>query len=363
MASYRFLAYDLRTNVLIDELPLAIKRFGDVLNGVGEFEATLSMPENSVQVRSLLAATIPERTVVYVERDGVLLNAYVIWSRVRQSDQPMRLNGLTLPSLLRRNRLNATITATGVDQFTIANTLVNYIQSQQGGNFGITTLATVSGVLRDRVYNGYERKNAYDALAELGAVENGFDWAIDIAWSAGVPTKTLRLSYPRRGRIAGSTGIVFESGKNITDYTFTEDGLRSARSIDAFGSGDGNDMKITTATDTALLDAGYPLTSDYVSHKDVTVTATLDGYARDAVRARSMTPTFLAITVDPSDVEASLGSFIVGDDAYVSITDRQLPRQDDGSPGHAGYYRILGYDVLIPEAGPERVSVTLGTIL
>ncbi len=361
MTDYRFLAYDLRTNTPIAELPLSIRTFGGVLNGAGAFNAALPVEVATAALHR--SATIPERTIVYVDRDGVLLDGFIIWTRSRKPSQPMSIAGASIPSYFKRNAIVANLTYAATDQFAIARGIIDHLQSQAGANIGIVTGSATSGVTRDRRYYGYERKNVGDAVAELAAVENGFDWSIDVAWSAGVPVKTLNLSYPRRGRIAGSTGVVFATQKNILDYEFVEDGTRSARTVDALGAGDGADMRISTAADTALLDAGYPLTRETISHKDVTVQATLDAHATAAMRARATTPTFLSLTVDPNDIDAGLGTWIVGDDVLVQITDEHFPVQADGTAGYSAYHRILAYEVDVPDTGPETVRVTLGTIL
>lgn len=360
MATWRFLAYDLRTNVALADLPLSVRQFGGVLNGAGTFTAQIPVERSTAAL--LMSATIPERTVVYIERDGVLFDGFIIWQRSRQPNQPMSLQGASIPSIWKRNRIVADLAYTATDQHTIFRNLVTHLQSQAGADSGVVVGSGLSGVTRDRTYYGYERKNIGDALAELAAVDNGFDWSVDVAWDAGVPVKNLILSYPRRGRIAGSTGIVFESAKNIIGYTFTEDGTRSARAVDVLGAGDGTDMKISTAVDTALLDAGYPLTTEVMSYKDVTVQSTVDAHATAAMRARSKTPTFLELTVAPDDIDAGLGTWIVGDDALVRITDDNFPIQSDGTPGYQAYHRIIAYDVDIPDEGPEVVKIVLGTI-
>jgi hypothetical protein len=363
MSTYRWLAYDLRTNVALAELPLAVKSFSGQLNGAGAFSATMGV--DVATSTALKTATTPERTIVFVERDGVILDGFIIWRRTFKPEQPVRIEGASIPSYLRRNRIVTSWAYVATDQFTMARGIVDHLQSQTGANIGIATGSGTCGVLRDRTYYGYERKNLGDALAELAAVDNGFDWAIDCSWNTSVPPapqKVLTLSYPRRGRIAGSTGVIFELGKNIVDYTFDEDGSRSARAVDAIGSGDGVDMKISTAVDTSLLDAGYPLTAETIAHKDVVVQATLDAHATAAMRARSKTPTFLSLVIDPSDVDAGLGTWIVGDDALVRITDTNFPLQSDGQPGYQQYHRIIAYSVDIPDDGPETVTVVLGSI-
>ena len=163
---YRYLAYDLRTNDALDELPLSNVKYGGILNRAGEFSATLKVTRRTAQLRR--ANSTPERTIVYVERDGVIQEqaAYVIWiRRTRAAPAPLQLAGASLQSYLHRNRIVTNPAPfVDVDQFTIAQALVNLMQAQNGADVGIVVGSNLSGVLRSRTYYGYERKNIGDAL-------------------------------------------------------------------------------------------------------------------------------------------------------------------------------------------------------
>lgn len=368
MATYRWLAYDLMSMQALAELPLADVTYSGALNGAGVLTATLAIPAGDpVTGRHLLAATVPERTVIFPDRDRRLMDGYVVWVRTRRPGQPVRLQAASIASLLRRNRLVTDYTATDVDQFTIARQLVDAIQAQPGGNFGIDTSdTTLSGRVRTRSWKAYERKNIGEALSQLGAVEDGFDWSIDVAWSATavpVPEMRLALGYPQRGRLAGETGVVFSTEKrNLLGYEFTEDGTRSARAVDAFGAGDGADMLISTAARTDWLDAGWPLTAEQISHKDVVEADTLAGHAAAEVADRAATPSFLTVAIAPDDIDAGLGTWITGDMALVEISDEVFPTQADGSAGFREYLRIINWSVTVPSAGAETVEVILGRV-
>lgn len=312
---------------------------------------------STIDMRVLLAATVPERTIIYVERDGVLLDGYVVLQRkLEGGDTPsVQLQGASSLAVLRRNRVVSTLEWAAADQFQIARDLVTHMQLQPGGDIGIDVGSGTSGVARDRTYPARERKNLGDALAELAAVIDGFDFAVDVAWVAGQPAKQLTLSYPRRGRVAGSSGLAVVAGKNLVSYSKLEDGTRSARSVDAFGAGDGEDMLISTATRTDLIDAGWPLTADTVAHKDVTRQDTLDGHALAAVAARAATPEFWSVVVDPDDPECALGSWIIGDDVLLEVFDELHP------DGYRRHHRIVEAAVTVPDSGKETVTLTLGS--
>lgn len=362
-------AYDLRTNTALAELPLRA-RCGDVLNGVGMFEATLQLPAGSpAAVRALLDATTPERTIVYASRDGRMLGGWIIWTRTRGSAGTVQLRGASVLSFLRRNRLVATLGwnadptygrwggtwASPDDQFTIARALINALQVQPGGNILIdTTDATLSGVVRERIYWAHERKNVGDALVELSAVENGFDFAFACAWVAGAPKITLRLGYPRLGRLAADNQVVIESGKNLLSWSIDEDGSRSARSVDAVGAGDGPNMLVTTSTRSEWIAAGWPLTADMVSHKTVTDMATLAAHAAAASAERAATPQWLQVTVAPDDPDGGLGAWTLGDFARVSITDTAMP-----DPFTANV-RIIGWQLTAGDT--DELALTLAQV-
>lgn len=368
MAVWRFDAHDLRTNVKLAELPLVGVSYGETLNGAGDFTATLPLNvqgANSATTQASVASlftssSMPERTALYLYREGTLRGGGVIWGRRRAKGKPATITGAGFWSFFRTQNLRTTQTYSATDQLAIAQSLVTVAQAVTGADIGVTVGSETSGQLRIRTYNSYELKQIAEAVEQLAAVDNGFDFAIDLQPG---PVKVLTLSFPRRGRTAGSTGVAFVDGKNLLDYEVNEDGTRSARVFTAVGAGDGANMLLSTQTRTDLIDAGYPATSATGSFKDVNVQATLDAHALGEVNARANTPAFWTVTVDPDDPEAGLGTWIIGDDALLEIPDDDnFPRGLDGSPGYRAYHRILASSVQIPEAGKEAVKAVLGPV-
>lgn len=368
MAVWRYDAHDLRTNLKLAELPLIGVGYEEILNGAGSFDATLQLQvegatsptAKATQAALLTSSSIPERTALYLYRDEVLRGGGIVWQRRRGKGRPASLSGAGFWSYFRSQHLRTTATYALVDQLAIARALVTLAQAITGSNIGVTLGAEVSGVPRIRTYNSYELKQIAEAVEQLAAVDDGFDFGVDLQPG---PIKVLTLSYPRRGRIAGTTGVAFVDGKNIIDYEVLEDGTRSARTFTAIGAGDGIDMRLSTQSQTDLIDNGYPATSATGAFKDVKVQATLDGHARAELSARAMTPTFWKVTVDPDDPDGGLGTWIIGDDALLEIPDDDnFPRGADGSSGYRSYHRILSAKVSIPQVGKENVVVTLGPV-
>jgi hypothetical protein len=344
--AYRYLVGDLNPssgNGLRDEVPFSTVRFSRILNRPGGFAATIPLRHP----KATRANLDPGRTAVHVERDGVIVWSGVLWTaRASVEGAALDVGGEGWWSYFRRRRLRATKAYAAQDQLAIARDLVNWAQAQQGGNVGVVVGSETSGVVRDRTYWHYERKPIGEAVEQLAAVEDGFDFAVDVAYEAGVIVKRLRLHYPRRGRI---TPLVWDLGANLEGLSQEVDAARAANVVDALGAGEGDSMLIATAADTSQL-ASYPLLEDTVSLKDVSGPATLQAHAalELANRARPATtlPTLLARQANP---DTALGTFLEGDSVRVKAS--------DGWVAVDARMRVQSYEVSVDQDGREQVAV------
>lgn len=109
---------------------------------------------------------------------------------------------------------------------------------------------------------------------------------------------------------------------------------------------------MSTAQDLTKLAEGWPLLDDQANYSDVTDQTVLDNLAIGQVLATSYPPTTLTI-VAPPYVDPILGTYEVGDEARVIITDSRFPNTLDT------VYRIVALSVQPGENGPERVTLTL----
>lgn len=360
MATYRYLTADLLTNAVLAELPLSDVDIQLALNDAGSFTGKLPLSDPVVRAIDPIGSTQPGRTAIYVDRDGVLLWGGVLWTRRYDgATGHLELGGKEFLSYFDARRITADAVFTAADQLTIARSLVNTAQAVSGGNIGVQVGAETSGVTRDRTYYAYELKSVGEALRQLAAVDNGFDLAIDVAYSGGVPSKFLRLGYPRRGQIAARSGWVWEFPGNVQGYSWPEDATSQAITSWATGGGSGPGSLLASATSTAQLDAGYPLLEAVHSYGDVIDQTTLQSYATADAKALA-TPVTIPVLDVRGDLDPMVGSYITGDELRLRIADDRFPGTAT-SVGLDTTYRIVRIGVKPPGAGgEEHVTLTLG---
>ena len=359
--TYRYLFADLLTNEIIAELPLTGVAFTQQLNQAGTLQGHLLLSGMATAQFNVNESTIPGRTAIYVDRNGDLIWGGVIWGRTYNSaDQTLNLTAREFESYFERRRITTTIDFTNTDQLIIARTILNTAQATPSGDIGVIVGSETSGILLSRTYYNYELKGVYNAIQDLSRGEDGFDFNIKVDYDplTNEPTKTLILGYPRTGTvydINDPEAFVFEfPAGNIVEYEYPEDGAIAANTVYALGAGSNEGKLIETAQDTALIADGWPLLEEQANYSDVTDATYLQELAIGQVLAVAYPPTTIKIVV-PAYVSPELGTYAIGDDARLIITDERFPNTLDA------IYRIVGLSVQPGEDGPERVTLTLTT--
>jgi hypothetical protein len=358
MAQYRYLFADLLSNQIIAELPLTGVNFTQQLNAAGTLTGHLLLSGVNSNAMNVPAGTIPGRTALYVDRDGVLVWGGIIWNRsYTSSNQTLSLQAREFESYFERRRITSTVAFNNTDQLAIVQSIVNTAQTATNGNIGLTVGTETSGVLVSRTYYGYEYKTVFSAIQDLSRSSQGFDFNILIAYdSNGNPSKTLRLAYPRYGKVYSATSTTqavldLPSG-NIVEYEYAEDAITAANTVYALGAGSNEGKLISTQTDPTKITAGWPLLEEQANYSDITDSTLLTNLASSQVKTVSYPPITMKVVL-PTYVDPILGSYEVGDDIRVRITDDRFPT------GLDTYYRLVAYNVTVGENGPERVTMTL----
>jgi hypothetical protein len=361
---YRYLFADLLTNQILAELPITGVSFTQQLNTAGTFTGHLLLSGVNAAGLNVSNGTIPGRTAVYVDRNGTLVWGGVLWGREYNSTtQTLTFQAREFLSYFERRRITQTLAYTNIDQLALAQAIISNAQGAAGGNIGLLYnqdpgSSNTSGILVSRTYYNYEYKQVLAAVQDLAKQTSGFDFEISVYYDGdGNPAKSFNTYYPKSGDTYSSTSAsapVFQLPGNMVEYVYPEDGTIAANTIYALGAGSNEGKLIQVATDSTKLASGWPLLEDQANYSDTTDSALLAGLAAGQITAVSYPPTTLKVVAPPSQ-EPQFGTYEIGDEVRVIITDNRFPTTNDA------IYRLVALSVTPGEDGPERVTLTLTT--
>ena len=342
MARYRYLVSDVWGNVR-EEIPFADVSYTPQLNAAGSFQGSLPVEH----AKATRAALEPMASAVWVERDRSLVWGGVVAGVAAEATVTVTAAGFWTYFTARHVRHRKEYVDT--DQLQIVADLVSYAQTQPDGSIGlqVSMPGEGSGVLRTRIYESWERKSIAEAVEELAAMEDGFDFSIEPLYgSDGRPNKVLLLSYPRRGQ---RREIALDLAKNLVGLPrWSIDGARLSNLVDATGLGDAETMLIATAE--ASDRGAYPRLESVVSYRDEGEFSNLLARA-DADLARTRVPVeHLACDVRP-DADIKPGAFTLGDTLWC--------RARRGFVQVDGEYRVTSFTVDVDDEHNEKLSINL----
>lgn len=319
---YRFLICDLKTGDVLDSAPFTIEgSLTRVLQGHGAGTLTLPVqhPKCPPNWENL---ALPWRSLVLVldEADRIVWHG-VPTNRTRRGGGVVVLPCVTLEGYLLR-RYVPSLAYLQRDQALIAKDLA----ALAGDSVGLPLEydCPPTGVLRDRVYADDENARAYNRLQELAAVENGFNWTIDVAWADDTHTRvryTFRTGYPHLGYRTGTPEHVFELPGNVSGYEYEEQWgeTDAATHVRAIGDGDG-ETKVASApiVDTLRESSGWPRLEAREQFSGVTEQHTIDSHGQALAAQLFGGQGVISLTVRDG-VGTSLGDLTLGDSARVQI--------------------------------------------
>lgn len=376
--TYTYLFCDLRTDTVLAELPLASVTYSFELNGIGKLTGTIPYNAETLPLDPETAST-PARTAVYVDRDGVLVWGGIIWTR-QDATGGKQIQASEFLSYYQHRYVKKTLsTDTSLlinpayvdaggqrlysDQRFVVWSLLRYANDQPGGAIGVDInplAAPADGITRDVTYFGYERPEIYKSIGDLAAADNGFDFAIEVGWTSSAnnqPPRRYRRArswYPRRGRDADDSGLVFSKGGgagSILSYDWPEDGTSMVTEMSGLGAGTGEAKIVKTAIEQDLIASGWPLLEGVATYDGVTDEDQVQGLTNadlDAASGSQVQPTFEV----SADTDPQFGSYSVGDEAlFVIDPEPQSPN------GREGVLRIVSIENTSVN-GPERVRLT-----
>lgn len=319
---YRFVLCSLKTGRVLYEMPFTIAgSLSRLLQGFGA--GTLTLPILDPACSATWAQDVlPWRSLVLVvdEHDRILWHG-IPTNRLRRGTSIVSYPCVTIEGYLLR-RYTPDLVFEAVDQTAMAAALATVAADAAG--IPLTIDAPASRVIRDRVYADDENARLYARLQELAAVENGFNWMMDVVWSDADQISVryvFRTGYPHLGNRTPTPEHVFELPGNVTDFEFDErwgDG-DAATDVRAFGDGD-SEAKVMSrpVVDTVREAAGWPRLEERRSFSGVTEQHTIDAHAARLGRQLFAGQELITLTVR-EDAGTRLGDLNLGDTARVRI--------------------------------------------
>jgi hypothetical protein len=356
MTTYNYVFYSLRNEQVIAEIPLFGVDLNQKINGPGQMNASFQLDQNGKRNQDLTDATIPGRTAVAVERNGVAVWTGIVWSRTYQSQaktcQLFIFGFEVYPS---RQRILTTFNHTN-STYNIFVTAWTEMLSVAGRNLNINlpALGPFPDLPRSVVVDASEFKYYGEILSELSdAKDDGLDWTIDVTRVGSQYVKTLRVGVPTFGAEQSADQLIFEYPGCITNYYETESIASSATHLLVLGSGDGETTLKSEINLDSLIDAdGWPRWDFDVNRKDVQNQTILDGIGQQQSLIRRPPMSVIKATAK-ANVDPVFGSYALGDNCTLVISDPKhaIPLQLST--------RIIGWD-LKPQSSSttEEVSIS-----
>lgn len=354
---YTYLATDLSTGAIRDEIPFSEVSFSRRLNDVGTFNGTVILDTSKNGSYSAVRRSVLSEgdTGIWVLRDGVPVWGGILWAfRADLTTRRVSFAGQDFLSYFKKRVLLTNKVYTADDQFSIVDDLVTWAQSNPNGDIGMTvSWSALSGVLRDRTY--YWKEGGYtilELIENLAAVEDGFEFGLEYSGSQSAGfNHDLRLSYPRRGR---NTGVVIDPRKNAQLLSWSSQADQMINSLYGFGAGDvttPNASAISEVQTDAVSLTQYLLFEEIRTWSDVSRIATLSGHVAETLSRLKYPLQHLTVAVRHDDPDAGLGTLITGDTVRV--------KADDGFISIDTDWRVVSINVTISSEGSEVVEYEL----
>ena len=319
---YRFLVCELKTGLVLDSAPFTIEgELTRVLQGHGS--GTLSLPVLHPECPANWDQLIlPWRNLVLVLDE----DERIVWHGVPNDDPTDSLDTVSFPCVTLEGyflrRYVPSLAYVGRDQSDIARDLASLCGDAAG--IPLEYDCPPTGVLVDATYADDENARVYNRLQELAAVEDGFNWTVDVDWTDDSHTRvkyTFRTGYPYLGYRTATPEHVFDLPGNISGFDSSRpwgDG-DAATHVRAIGDGDA-ESKVMSApiVDTVREAAGFVRLEDRRHFSGETDQGRINSHAQAMAAQLFGGQNVVTVTVRDG-VGTSLGDLTLGDTARVSI--------------------------------------------
>lgn len=233
---------------------------------------------------------------------------------------------------------------TNTDAGSIAWDLIDTVQTDTNGDFGITQGSISTSVNRTIAYT---RKSVKDAIEDLAIADNGFDFEVDV-------NKIFNVYYPERGVDLSANTIFRYPSSHVIDIHEFRDASRLANKIHAIGSGFGLE-EVYVERDNTQSQSTFSVRERIIPIKDMPNATVLGDIADEAVNVLgNVIPSYRVRFINSDDFSPNLSSFGIGDTIGLLISKNYFNIDQS--------FRVFEIDVRVAENDLETVDLTIGLI-
>lgn len=327
MGDYTYIFGTMLTESVIAEIPCYGVIMDMEINKGGTFQGTYQLDMTGHDNETLRNASIPGKTWIAVERNGVCVWHGFVWSRVYSAQsKSLQLYAMSFDQYPRKRLVRDDFSFVDIEQRNIFRTFWNQIQSVEGGNLNINIPSSFPNAeLKSLEVLTTDSKYYNEVMSEIADGSNGFDWYVAVTKDGTNYRKDLLIGYPTLG-VGESDGMVtFEYPGSITQYYMTEAMAEAGTNVFVFGAGEGSEMITSSFTNSDMFGFGWPRWDVDVAAKDVDNQAALNQIAIQEGGLRRPPMSIFKIQV-LGDAVPEFGSYNLGDACKIIITDPRNPQ-------------------------------------
>lgn len=315
------------------------------LNGSETLMFTIDLPRYEELVRTLGYGDAPLSLMdvggvdIRVKRNGKYLIGTNVYRFQFLTDDPsveVTVNCVGYLNFYKTQYITASYTNT--PQHEIMWSAIAICNAKTGGDYGIRQGRHEGAVVkRDRTY---ERKEVASLLTQMSNVIKGCDFEF-------TPDKKFN-TYEAKGYYRPDVILSYGEGGNIQSFRFDRSIENTANYIYALGSGDGEDIVMSTAEDTASEMTLYRR-ERILTWNSVTEQSTIDEHAQSSLHALQDILELPTITLRPNTLDMSV--IDVGDTVVVNLGNYSSLSHVNGN------YRIQSIECDVDQNDDEIVKL------
>lgn len=355
MTEYRYTFLSLRDEAVIEEIPLYGVYAQRILCSPGQFNGTFNLDQTGKNNEDLVAATIPGRTWLVMERNGIPVWWGIVWSRNYQSQaKSVQLYATGFEVYPTKQLILTDFVRTDTNQLQIFADLWNEMQASAPGRNLNVNIPTVPDIVinKDVSILATDRKYYNEPMESLANAADGFDWTVQVTKYNNMYKKDLLIGYPVLGAMNAADAITFDYPGNILNYYETEGMSKAGTHTFGFGAGEGTSQIVSqVAYDDMISMEGWPRWDAEVSLKDIENQEILDSMTlQQGIRNKPSMNTY-TVTIK-GNLDPIFGSYGLGDNCQLSIKDAKHPSIYEIDT------RIVGFE-LTPQSSDNTEEVKL----